>query len=93
MHITDVLVKPVITEKTNDLLSEGKYTFVVNNDANKIEIKMAVEKMFGVEVQKVTTMTVKPKKKRVGKHQGYTSAYKKAIVKLKEGQKIEQFEN
>ncbi len=92
MHITDILVRPIITEKSSDLLQENKYTFEVNRDANKIQIKTAVEKMFNVEVEKVTTITIKPKKKRVGRHQGYTSASKKAIVKLKEGQKIEQFE-
>ncbi len=92
MHITDVLIKPIITEKTNDLLTENKYTFKVNKDANKFQIKNAVEKMFNVEVAKVSTLNMKPKKKRVGRHQGYTSAYKKAIVKLKEGHKIEQFE-
>ncbi len=92
MHLTDILIRPIITERTNDLLQENKYTFEVNRDANKIQIKTAVQKLFNVDVEKVTTISIKPKKKRVGRHQGYTSASKKAIVKVKEGQKIEQFE-
>ncbi len=92
MHIRDVLVRPIITEKTSDLMAENKYTFQVDTKANKIQVKTAVEKIFGVDVEKVTTINVKPKKRRVGRHQGFTPATKKAIVKIKEGQKIEQFE-
>ena len=89
-HITDVLKKPVLTEKTMTLqANENKYTFDVDVNANKIEIKQAVEAMFGVKVESVNTVNAKSKKRRVGKYTGYTSAYKKAYVKLKEGSTIE----
>ena len=93
MHITDILVRPVVTEKSNELISDNKYTFFVNKDANKIQIKEAVEKMFKVDVEKVRTLIVKPKKRRVGRHQGFTSTKKKAIVTLKDGQTIDKFDN
>ena len=89
-HITDVLKKPVLTEKTMTLqANENKYTFDVDVNANKIEIKQAVEAMFGVKVESVNTINVKPKKKRVGRYVGKTNHVKKAIVKLKEGSSIE----
>jgi len=88
-HITDVLKKPVLTEKSLTLVDEeNKYTFDVNVKSNKVEIKQAVEAMFGVKVKKVRTMNVKPKTKRVGKHVGKTNRRKKAIVTLAEGEKI-----
>ncbi len=88
----DVLKKPVVSEKTMSLLAENKYTFLVNPDANKIEIKHAVEKAFSVKVTDVKTISVKGKKKRVGRHVGKTSDKKKAIVTLKDGDKIEVFD-
>lgn len=78
----EVIVRPVITEKSNDGLQEGKYTFEVNKRATKIEIAKAVEKLFEVKVLKVNTMMVSGKKKRVGYHQGKTSDWKKAIVTI-----------
>lgn len=85
-HITDVLIKPVITEKTAGLMDkENKYTFDVLPSANKFEIKNAVEKMFDVKVDRVNVMNVKPKSKRVGRYEGKTKRRKKAIVSLKEG--------
>ncbi|QGG49183.1 50S ribosomal protein L23 [Heliorestis convoluta] len=88
----DVLIKPVITEKSMDLTAENKFTFVVNPAANKIEIKHAVEQLFKVKVLDVWTLNVKGKKKRMGKYVGRTSDKKKAIVKLRDGDKIEIFE-
>ena len=93
-HITDVLKKPVLTEKSLLLQEkENKYTFDVALDANKVEVKKAVEAMFNVKVEKVTIMNVKPKTKRVGRYEGKTVRRKKAIVKLKEGSTIDYFEN
>lgn len=88
----DVIVKPVVTEKSMGLMEENKYTFFVNRAANKIEIKYAVEQLFKVKVTDVRTMTVKGKLKRQGKTQGKTPDRKKAIVTLKEGDKITIFE-
>lgn len=87
----DVLIRPVISEKSVGLVEENKYTFWVAPAANKIEIKAAVEKMFKVHVDDVHTMNVRGKMKRVGRYQGMTAARKKAIVKLKAGDKIEGF--
>ena len=78
----EIIIAPVITEKSNDLIQEGKYTFKVNKNATKVEIANAVEKLFEVKVLKVNTISVKGKKKRVGYHQGKTSDWKKAIVKV-----------
>lgn len=90
-HITDVLKKPVLTEKSLTLLDENKYTFDVDVHANKIEIKNAVEKMFNVKVESVNVMNVRPKTKRVGRYTGKTNRRRKAIVKLAEGHKIDLF--
>ena len=78
----EIIIAPVITEKSNDLIQEGKYTFKVNKNATKVEIANAIEKLFEVKVLKVNTISVKGKKKRVGYHQGKTSDWKKAIVKI-----------
>lgn len=88
----DILKKPLITEKSTSLLQDNKYTFKVNPDANKTEIKQAVESIFKVKVEKVNTMNVKGRKKRVRNIPGRTSDSKKAIVTLKKGDKIEIFE-
>ena len=90
-HITDVLKKPVLTEKSLTLLDENKYTFDVDVNANKIEIKNAVEKMFNVKVESVNVMNVRPKTKRVGRYTGKTNRRRKAIVKLAEGSNINLF--
>ncbi|MDE6832688.1 MAG: 50S ribosomal protein L23 [Ruminococcus sp.] len=87
----DIILKPVITERSMDNLQLGKYTFKVAKNATKPEIKKAVEKLFGVEVAKVTTMNVKGKLKRVGRYQGMTPSWKKAIVTLTEGSKAIEF--
>lgn len=87
----DIILKPVITERSMDNLQVGKYTFKVAKDATKPEIKKAVEKLFGVEVAKVTTINVKGKLKRVGRYQGMTPSWKKAIVTLTEDSKAIEF--
>ena len=89
----DVLIKPIITEKSSGLMSEGKYTFRVIKNANKIDIKYAVETIFNVNVTEVRTMNMPGKKKRQGKTEGMTSEWKKAIVTLKSGQSIPIFED
>ena len=78
----EIIIAPVVTEKSNDQLQEGKYTFKVNKKATKVEIAKAVEKLFEVKVLKVNTMKVNGKKKRVGYHVGKTSDLKKAIVTI-----------
>ncbi|NLC07777.1 MAG: 50S ribosomal protein L23 [Syntrophomonadaceae bacterium] len=88
----EVLVRPVVTERSTNLLADNKYTFYVNRDANKIEIKHAVEQMFKVNVTDVRTMVVKGKEKRRGRYVGRTSDRKKAIVTLRPGDRIAIFE-
>jgi len=82
MVAEDIILAPIVTEKSNMDMQEGKYTFRVNRKATKIDIKMAVEKLFEVKVLRVNTLTVKGKEKRVGVHQGKTSDWKKAIVTI-----------
>jgi large subunit ribosomal protein L23 len=89
----DIIQAPIITEKTMSLKENfNKYTFKVALNANKIEIKNAVEEIFKVKVLSVNTVRVLPKHKRVGQHEGFKPAYKKAICKLAEGNKIDAFE-
>ena len=88
----DILVRPLITEKTTMLMQEGKYAFVVAKTANKIEIAKAVETVFNVKVLAVNTVNVVGKTKRMGRHEGKRPDYKKAIVKLAPGERIEFFE-
>ncbi|MDO5359132.1 MAG: 50S ribosomal protein L23 [Jeotgalicoccus sp.] len=85
MDARDIIKRPVITERSADLMSEDKYTFDVDVRANKTQVKHAVEEIFDVKVEKVNIMNVKPKKKRMGRYEGYTNRRRKAIVKLKEG--------
>ncbi len=86
----DTIKAPVITEKGSRLAQdEGKYLFKVDPKATKSEIKEAVEKIFKVKVDSISTINVKPKKKRVGRYAGMSNKYKKAIVKLAEGQTID----
>lgn len=88
----DILKAPIITEQTTKLIeSQNRYTFKVDPKANKVEIKKAVETIFNVKVLAVNTINVLPKYKKMGKYEGYKSAYKKAVVKLAEGQKIDAF--
>lgn len=90
----DIIKRPVLSEKSYSEIANKKYVFEVAVDANKIEIKEAVEKIFGVKVEKVNTINVRGKLKRQGRTQGYTSKRKKAIVQLtKDSKAIEFFEN
>ena len=82
MVAEDIILAPVVTEKSSSEIAEGKYTFKVNKKATKIDIKRAVEKLFEVKVLNVNTMTVKGKEKRVGRNVGKTSDWKKAIVTI-----------
>ena len=89
----DIIRRPIITEKSMDQVADRKYTFEVARGANKIEIKKAVEEIFKVEVERVTTMNYKGKPKRQGVHAGKRADWKKAVVKLTPGSKtIELFE-
>ncbi|BBB91361.1 MAG TPA: 50S ribosomal protein L23 [Methylomusa anaerophila] len=88
----DVLIRPLITEKTTSLMQDNKYTFIVPLTANKVEIRQAVEQIFKVKVLAVNTIRVMGKNKRMGKTQGKRPDYKKAIVKLAPGERIEFFE-
>ena len=88
----DIIVKPIVTEKSVALMEENKYTFKVSMSANKIEIKNAIQEIFKVKVVDVATMRVHGKKKRMGRTEGRTSDLKKAIVKLADGDQIEVFE-
>ncbi|GIM46121.1 50S ribosomal protein L23 [Collibacillus ludicampi] len=78
----DIIKRPVITERSTDLMEQNKYAFEVDLKANKTEIKQAIEEIFGVKVAKVNTMRVPSKQKRVGRFVGRTSEWKKAIVTL-----------
>ncbi len=90
----DIIIKPVVTEASMDMLADKKYTFKVAKDANKVEIKKAVEEIFGVKVDKVTTMNFDGKLKRMGRFEGRRASYKKAVVKLTADSKtIEFFES
>lgn len=90
----DIIKRPVITERTADYMAEMKYAFEVDIRANKTEIKQAVESIFKVKVSNVNTMRVPAKPKRYGRHSGYTTEWKKAIVTLTADSKpLEFFES
>lgn len=93
MFAEDVILKPVLTEKGYDGIADKRYTFYVKNTANKIEIRNAVEKLFGVKVAKVNTINCKGKLKRMGRNEGYTPDRKKAVVIIKEDSKPIEFFN
>ena len=92
MHVYDVLCRPLVTEKNAKLQELGKYAFEVAPRANKHQIKQAVETAFNVNVTAVNVITVPGKQRRIGKQQVLTQSWKKAIVTLKPGDKIELFE-
>ncbi len=92
MHLYEVLRRPLITEKNAMLQAQGKYAFEVAEEANKHQVKQAVEKAFKVKVMAVNVMTVPGKTRRVGRQMVLTPSQKKAIVTLKPGDKIELFE-
>ena len=92
MHPYEVLRRPVITEKSTELQAQGKYAFEVARDANKPQIKQAVEKAFKVKVTAVNVVMVRGKERRVGRRPVLTQPWKKAVVTLQPGDKIELFE-
>jgi len=92
MDARTILIRPVISEKSYALIAEGKYTFRVADGAHKTQIAAAVEEIFGVGVAEVRTSKVRPKPKRRGLSKGRTRAWKKAIVQLMPGERIELFE-
>jgi large subunit ribosomal protein L23 len=88
----DIIRRPIITEKSALLAEKAVYTFEVAKDANKVEIKKAIEEIFGVKVVAIRTVNVHRKPKRMSRYEGFKSAYKKAIVRLEPGQTIKEFE-
>jgi len=92
MDARTVIVRPVVSEKSYALIGEGKYTFRVDDRAHKTQIASAVEEIFAVKVAEVRTSKVRPKPKRRGPHQGRTRGWKKAVVQLAPGERIELFE-
>jgi large subunit ribosomal protein L23 len=92
LHPGQVLLSPVVSEKSYGQIAQNRYTFRVHQDAHKTQIRQAVEQMFDVKVVGVNLVKVKPKPKRRGAHSGVRPGWKKAIVELKAGDKIEIFE-
>ena len=92
MDARTILIRPVISEKSYALIAEGKYTFRVHDRAHKTQIAQAIEEVFGVAVASVRTAKVRAKPKRRGLHRGRTRAWKKAVVQLAPGERIELFE-
>lgn len=92
MEARDIIIRPLITEKSTTLMAEGKYVFEVAKAANKIEIAKAISQIFNVKVASVNTVNIEGKVKRMGRSIGKRSDYKKAIVKLAAGETIEFFE-
>jgi large subunit ribosomal protein L23 len=92
MHLSEVLRRPLVTEKSTDLQTRNKYAFEIAAGANKLQVKQAVEKSFKVKVTGVNVLNVPGKTRRVGRRQVPTSPWKKAIVTLQAGDKIEFFE-
>ena len=91
MNARDIIIAPVLTEKSVSVLGDKKYTFRVADGSNKIEIAKAVEEIFGVKVAKVNTISMKGKKRRMGRFEGYTSDWKKAVVTLTADSKTIEF--
>ena len=88
----DIIKRPIITEKSAILAEKAVYTFEVAKDANKVEIKKAIEEIFNVKVVAIRTVNVHRKPKRMSRYEGFKSAYKKAVVRLEPGQTIKAFE-
>jgi len=90
----DIIKRPIVTERTSEMMAEKKYVFEVEMKSNKVEIKQAIEAIFGVKVEAVNTLRMPAKPKRYGRHSGYTSEWKKAFVKLTaESKDLEIFES
>lgn len=94
MEARDIIIRPVLTEKSYDGIETKRYVFVVAKTATKTAVRMAVEELFGIKVEKVNTVNCHGKLKRMGRNEGYTSDYKKAIVQLtKDSKDIEFFKS
>ena len=92
MDARQVIIEPVVSEKSYALMAEGKYTFRVNDRAHKLQVAQAIEEIFEVKVRAVRTSKVNSKPKRRGLHSGKSRSWKKAIVQLAPGERIELFE-
>ena len=92
LHPNEVLLAPVVSEKSYSLITDRKYTFKVHKDAHKTQVRQAVEELFGVKVQAVNIVKVQSKPKRRGMIRGRRPGWKKAVVQLREGETIEIFE-
>ena len=92
LHPNEVLLAPVVSEKSYSLIADRKYSFRVHPDAHKTQIRQAVEELFEVKVDRVNISQVKPKPKRRGLHRGTKPGWKKAVVQVREGDTIEIFE-
>jgi large subunit ribosomal protein L23 len=89
----DILIRPLVSEKTTAAMADNKYTFLVDARADKTQIKLAVEEIFGVRVQNVNTIRQLGKMRRMGRFEGRRPSYKKAVITLEEGQRIKVFED
>jgi large subunit ribosomal protein L23 len=92
LHPAEVLIRPVISEKSYEQITQNKYTFKVHQDAHKTQVRQAVEQLFDVTVVNVNILKVQPKPKRRGLYKGIRPGWKKAVVQLKAGDSIEIFE-
>ena len=92
LHPNEVLLAPVVSEKSYSQIADRKYTFKVHKDAHRTQVRQAVEQLFGVQVEAVNIVTVQPKPKRRGVTKGTRPGWKKAVVRVREGQTIEIFE-
>jgi large subunit ribosomal protein L23 len=92
LHPNEVLLAPVVSEKSYSLINDRKYSFKIHPDAHKTQVRQAVEELFNVKVERVNIVTVQSKPKRRGLHKGIRPGWKKAVVQLAEGQTIEIFE-
>jgi large subunit ribosomal protein L23 len=91
LHPNEVLLAPVVSEKSYSLITDRKYTFKVHKDAHKTQVRQAVEELFGVKVESVNVLKVQSKPKRRGMQRGRRPGWKKAVVQLREGETIEIF--
>lgn len=91
MSARDIIIRPIVTEKSMKISDENKITFMVSKDANKVSVAQAIQEIYNIKPEKVNIVNVHPKIRRVGRYSGKTNAYKKAIVKLPEGQSIDIF--
>ncbi len=91
MKERDIIIRPLLSEKSYADIANKKYVFVVDKKSNKTEIKLAIEKLFDVQVESVNTVNCRGKLKRMGRNEGFTPSYKKAIVQLKADSKTIEF--